>query len=148
MAKKDIEVEIKIPLTKELFDKVRIRLKKRASFVGSSSEIDIYFNPPHKNFLKPKHPYEYLRLRVKNDRGVITYKHVYFDDKGRKTHSDEYEAKVESPKQLEKILSVLGFKNFLVIEKQREKYLHKDQLEIVLDRVRDLGYFIEIEARS
>lgn len=146
METKDIEVEIKIPVSKQAFMKARKRLKKMADFVGASFEIDKYFNAPHRNFLKPKHPYEYLRLRVKNGKGVFAYKHVYFKKSGEKTHSDEYETEIDNPGRLEKILNVLNFKNFLIIDKQREKYIYKKQFEIVLDKVKGLGYFIEIEA--
>lgn len=146
MAKDDIEIEIKISTNKRTFEKVKQYLKKHAKLIGSSQEVDKYYNSPHRNFLELKHPAEYLRIRVKSGSGAITYKKVYFNETGWKTHADEYESKIEDTGQLEKIFSVLNFDNFLTIDKQRESFEFKDKFEIDLDIVKELGYFVEIEA--
>lgn len=146
MARDDIEIEIKIPTDKKTFEKVRRYLKKQAKLVGGSQEVDKYYNSPHRNFLEPKHPAEYLRIRAKSSGGAITYKKVYFNGEGRHTHSDEYESKIENIGQLEKIFSVLNFDNFITIDKRREIFEFEDKFEIDLDIVKGLGYFVEIEA--
>lgn len=147
MAKDEIEIEIKIPTNKRTFGKVKQYLKKHAKLVGRSQEVDKYYNSPHRNFLEPKHPEEYLRIRTKGGGGAVTYKKVYFNNKtGWKTHADEYESRVENAGQLEKIFSVLDFNNFLTINKQRERFESNDKFEIALDIVKGLGYFVEIEA--
>jgi len=146
MANREIEVEIKVPVSKKVFEKVRKHLKKNGKFLNSSYEIDKYFNAPHRNFLKKKHPTEYLRIRTKGSNGSFTYKNAYFNESGEKTHSDEFESKVDNPSQIEKILKVLNFDNFLTIDKKRETYTYKDEFEIALDKVKGLGYFVEIEA--
>lgn len=146
MRKRNIEVEIKIPVSKKILEEVRAKLKKVAKFIGKSTQIDKYFNAPRRDFLKPEHPFEYLRIRIKNDGGEVNYKHIYLDKKGKKTHGDEYETKVKDPKELEKILKALNFKNFIDVQKEREKYVYKNKFEIVLDKVKGLGYFIEIES--
>lgn len=148
MAKDNIEVEIKIPANKKIFENVRLYLKKHGKLVGTSREIDKYYNSPHRNFLELKHPVEYLRIRSKSSGSSVTYKKVYFNENGRFTHADEYESKIEKMDQMEKIFSILNFDNFITIDKKRETFEFEDKFEIDLDTVKDLGYFIEIEAKE
>lgn len=146
MAKNNIEVEIKIPISKKLFEKIKRNLKRTAKLVGISRDIDKYFNAPHRNFLAKYQPEEFLRVREKNKTSFFTYKHGYWNSKFEHTHSDEYETKIEDSGQLEKILSVLDFKEILLIDKIRETYRVRNTFEISLDKVKALGYFIEIES--
>ncbi len=137
MVKNDVEVEIKFPVNKKIFDNVKKNLKTNSKFINSSEEIDRYYNSPHRNFLAKVHPSEYLRVRTKDGGGSFTYKNVYFNKKGERTHSDKYESKVANSKQVEKILAVLNFDNFITIRKKRETLnlktnliLHSIRLEI------------------
>jgi adenylate cyclase class 2 len=146
MASGNVEVEIKIPLSKKIFEKIRRFLKKSAKFIGSSNEIDKYYNSPHRNFLAKKHPIEYLRIRTKNgSKSSCTYKFVHNNRKGQRIRSDEYETGIENSEQLEKIFNVLNFDNFLTIDKERKTYEVKHDFEVDMDKVKGLGYFIEIE---
>ena len=146
MAKNNIEVEIKIPVSKSLFEKAKRSVKKIGKYISYSREIDKYVNAPHRNFLAKNPTEEFLRVRSKKGGDYFTYKHGYWNSKNEHTHSDEFETKVESLKELEKILKVLNFKNILLIDKQREIYKVNSSFEISLDRVKGLGYFIEIES--
>lgn len=146
MGTKDLEVEIKIKLNKTDLERVRKRLKETTKFVDSTQEIDKYFNAPHKDFLKPALPRQYLRIRYRKNAGFITYKYDYFNKDGEKTHNDEYESAIESPEAVEKILRAVDFKNFVIIDKQRERYQYKKSFDVALDEVKKLGYFIEIES--
>ncbi|GEM_PF-3640113 len=49
---------------------------------------------------------------------------------------------------LEKIFSALDFKKLITVDKKREVYLYKNEFEIAFDEVKNLGYFIEIEAKK
>lgn len=40
----------------------------------------------------------------------------------------------------------MDFKNIIVVDKERSTYNYEDEFEIALDYVKELGYFIEIEA--
>ncbi len=146
MAKNNVEVEIKIPVSKKGFERVRESLRKTTKFISASRDIDKYFNAPHRNFLEKTPTEEFLRVRIKKDSSYFTYKHGYWNkDKGH-THSDEYETRVENHKELEKMLSVLNFKNILQIDKKREVYQARGGFEVSFDKVKNLGYFIEIES--
>mgnify|MGYP001563097951 CR=1 FL=1 len=145
MAHNDQEIEIKLRLSYKEYKRIKEELKKITKFVKFSHHIDEYFTPRHKSFLQPKYPYEWLTLRHRDDKVLLNYKHWYPENTPNTTHCDEYETQVLDGKQLKSILRALNFKKFVTVEKKRATYVYKDGLEIALDEVKDLGYFIEIE---
>lgn len=146
MAHNDQEIEIKIPLTKAKFLSVKQQLKKLAKFIKKTAQEDTYFTPIHRNFLKPKYPFEWFSIRKRGSNAELNYKHYYPEYAENHTHCDEYETKLERFDQIEKILKALNIKRLVTVNKIRETYNYKNQLEIALDQVRGLGYFIEIES--
>ena len=146
MAYDDIEVEVKVHLTKKKFDEVEKKLKKIAKFIKTSSQIDDYYSPAHRNFAKPKYPYEWLSVRKRDAGFKINYKHWYPEGIKETTHCDEFETGVEDVSKLEKILKALDIKKIVTVNKTRRVYLYKNEIEIAMDTVKDLGYFIEAEA--
>jgi len=146
MAKDDIEIEIKIALDEDDFYQIKKKLKKILKFVKSSHQVDEYFTPAHRNFVKPKYPFEWLSIRNRGDKTILSYKHYYPENAENKTHCDEFETEIKNTKQLEKIFFMLDFKKLVTVEKEREVYLYNNEFEISLDRVKELGNFIEIEA--
>ena len=146
MVQDNIEIEIKIPLSKKDFLRIRKYLRKIAKFVKSSYHIDDYYTPKHKSFLEPEYPFEWLTVRQRNGKILFNYKHWYPEGIKNTTHCDEYETEVGNVEQLEKILTALDFTKILTIDKTRETYIHKGRLEIALDFVKNLGYFIEVES--
>ncbi|MBU3965309.1 class IV adenylate cyclase [Patescibacteria group bacterium] len=145
MAHNDTEIEIKIPLGEKDFLRVKERIQKEARFVKKSSQSDEYFNAPHRDFLAPKFPFEWLSIRKRGDKAILNYKHWHPENAEIHTHCDELETEISEPEKLEKIFSALGFKKLVTVEKERETYNYNDEFEIGLDKVKDLGYFIEIE---
>ena len=148
MAYNNTEIEMKFPLTATLFNRIEAKLKSNSKFINESHQVDRYYNAPHRDFLAPLYAFEYLRVREKESEGSINYKHLYPEEVEEKTHSDEYETVVRDTTAIKNILNVLNFKEYLVIDKTRKTYEYKDEFEIALDEVKDLGYFIEIEARK
>ena len=51
------------------------RLKKNGKKIYESHQIDSYFTPAHRNFVREKYPFEWLRLREENEKYTLTYKH-------------------------------------------------------------------------
>jgi adenylate cyclase, class 2 len=145
MAHQDVEIEIKFCLTKALASQLEKKLNKVAKFLGESRQIDRYFNAPHRDFLKLKHPVEYLRLRESNGTGSINYKYWHKDRANVSTHCDELESNISNTSSLNKLLMKLDFKEYLTIDKTRKSYNLNGEFEIDLDEVKDLGHFAEIE---
>jgi len=146
MANNNIEIEIKIPLDENVFFQIKEKLQKIAKFVKRSEQIDEYFTPLHRNFLDPKFPFEWLSIRRRGDKIFLNYKHYYPENVETTTHCDEFETEIKNYDQLVKIFSVLNFKKLVTVEKEREIFNYNDEFEIALDRVKDLGLFMEIEA--
>ena len=121
-------------------------MKSIARFVKSTKQIDEYLTPIHRNFVEPKFPFEWLSIRRRGEKVILNYKHYYPENVEITTHCDEFESEVKNPEQLEKIFSTLDFKKLVTVEKEREIYVYNDEFEIALDKVKDLGLFIEIEA--
>jgi len=146
MADKDIEVEIKVPLEKEAFFNLKVKLREICKFEKASQQSDAYFSPAHRDFVEPEFPFEWLSIRKRAGKTILNYKHFHPENVEVTTHCDEFEAVIENPEQLEKIFSSLNFKKLVTVEKERETYLFNDEFEVALDEVNDLGYFIEVEA--
>ncbi|OGM32455.1 hypothetical protein A2803_03220 [Candidatus Woesebacteria bacterium RIFCSPHIGHO2_01_FULL_44_21] len=146
MAQNNIEVEIKIQLSKAEFDDIKKKIKKTSKFVKSSHHVDSYYNSGHKNFLKPKYPYEWLSIRARDGKILLNYKHWYPEGVKHTTHCNEYETEVSDKVQLKKILHALEIKEIITVDKKRETYIYKKTIEIAFDEVVGLGYFLEAES--
>lgn len=145
MAHNNVEIEIKIPISKNKFLEIKSKLKKIARFIKKTSQKDSYFSPTHRNFVAPKFPFEWLSIRERGKKNILNYKHYHPENVQETTHCDEFESEVSQIKQLEKIFSAINLKKLVTVDKTRELYQFKDQFEVAMDKVKDLGYFIEIE---
>lgn len=146
MANDDVEVEIKVPLDGKEFSDAKEKLKSIAKYAESSSQADTYFSPAHRNFVEPEFPFEWLSIRKRGNKSFLNYKHFYPENAEAKTHCDEFETELGKSEQLEKLFSAINLQKLVTVEKERETYRFKDEFEIALDTVKNLGHFIEIEA--
>lgn len=146
----NFEIELKVIISDH--EKFVSWLKKYAKFVGSSRQIDTYFNPPHTNFiffdeLGQKRANDYLRIRVNPKNGLVAFKRHHPDPKGGRGYIDEYETEISDSKQMQKIFELLSFKKISTVDKLRQSYEYKD-FQIECDTVKGLGYFVEVELKS
>jgi len=146
MAHDNIEVEIKVKLSKAKFENIKKQIKKISRFIKSSHHIDHYYNSKHINFLKPKYPYIWLSVRERDNKISLNYKHWYPEGVKHTTHCDEYETEINDLKQMRKILYALDIEEFITVDKKRETYVYKNKIEIAFDKVERLGYFVEVES--
>lgn len=133
-----VEVYDDIKKIKEIF--------KKFQNVGLKKTVDEYYYDPLRDTLKPDKTgglNHCLRLRTKNDEYSITYKDDVFDN-GKWLYSDEYETKVESITMVKNIFDRLGLVKFMEIDNDKETYIFEDY-EIVIENVKDLGLFMEVE---
>lgn len=143
----NIEVEVKVKI--DGFEKIKDRLSARGTLVKSIRQIDEYYIPCHRDFFNQKpHPFEWLRIRTNPNKVVFEYdKSVNKNAAGEQEYAQEYETEISQPDEFRKILGFLNFQKVVTIDKQRE-YWDCGDFEVALDDVRDLGAFVEVEAKG
>lgn len=142
MSHKNIEIEAKFKVKN--IKLLKDWLKKNGRLVSHNQVVDIYFTPIHRDFLKCQYPFEWLRLRSEEGKFFVNYKHWYPENTAKSTHCDEFETFIGSLEQLEKIFQALNFKKIATVDKYRENY-KVGVFQFSVDRVKDLGDFLEIE---
>lgn len=142
------EVEI---LVKVLDKKAKvIKSLKKFKFLGVKKTLDVYFYDPLRANLSPDKSgklNECFRIRKKNKKAFLTYKIDRFDNSNIWLYSDEYEVEISNFQTAIKIIKKLGFKNLINIENEKYTFL-SNRYEIVLEDVKDLGLFLEVECLS
>ncbi len=144
----DVETEIKIKLSEKEFQDLKLHLDKKGKFLKSVHQKDTYYSPTHRDFTKPKYPYEWLRIGERGNKIIVNYKHWYPENAEVNTHCDEYEVEIDDVVNMDKIFKVLDLKEIAVVDKNRLTYFYLDKYEIALDTVEKLGYFVEIEVKK
>jgi len=142
---KDIEVEIQVEA--ENIQPLIELMEKSGKFLFEEHQIDQYYTPLHRDFRNKKPIEEWLRLRNSDGKYSVTYKNWHRDKNKKAVHCDEYETTLGDIDQLEKILKILNFTTVVKVDKSRKAYMYKEY-EIALDKVKNLGNFIEIEYKS
>lgn len=147
LGEESIDREVEIQVSVENIKPLLRVLKQEAKSLYKSRQIDEYFTPPDRNFLKEKPVKEWLRLRQEDGKSSITYKNWYHNAKGQSSHCDEYETQIESADQARKILTALGHRPITKVDKTREAYRYKNY-QISIDKVVGLGDFVEVEYKG
>ena len=135
------EVEI---LVSVLEDKEKV-LKALSNFKynGIKKVLDIYIYHPKTNKFHFENK-ECLRIRKKDSKNFLTYKKDNFDSMGNWVYSDEYEIEISDFETAIKIMEQLGLKELIKIDNEKHTFV-TDMYEIVLEDVKDLGLFLEVE---
>lgn len=143
------EVEMKFPLT----DAAAVEaLRQRIAGLGAHTsdpldQRDIYFAHPSRDFAQTD---EVFRLRCVGDENFLTYKGPVLDAVAKTRREIEVPAASgqTAREQLSEMFASLGFREVRDVVKRREPFHLRWQdrdLEIVIDNVRDLGWFAELE---
>jgi len=143
----NIEVEIKVKI--DNFKEIKEKVSKIGSLVKSIKQIDDYYVPSHRDFFANiPEPIEHLRIRTNPDKVVFEYtRTINLRAGGDYDYAEEYETEIFNVEEFKKTLEFLDFKKVVTIEKDREYWICEN-IEVALDEVKDLGYFIEAEAKG
>ena len=139
----EVEIQAIIKNPKE----VEKKIKKVGKYVKTRKQVDKYFIPPHKDYFKKEPPVEYIRVRYEKDKNHLNYSFVRFDKNLKLIATNEYETLVENPKAAEEIFKKIGLIPKVTVVKTR-KYFNCGDFEVTLDKVKNLGDFIEIESKK
>jgi len=138
------EIEILVEVYDDIND-IKDRFKEY-NYIGLKHTIDEYYYDPKREELKPDKNKELnhcLRLRTTNNEYSITYKDDIFEN-GKWLYSNEYETKVENIDITREIFNKLGLKKLIEIDNKKETYKY-NEYEIVIEDVKNLGLFMEVE---
>ncbi len=143
----NIEVEIKVKLNN--FEEIKQKVSSLGKLIKSIKQIDEYFVPCHRDFFAHKpQPIEHLRIRTNPDKSVFEYtRTINLKENLDYDYAEEYETEISDVEVFKKTLEFLDFKKIVTIEKYREYWLCGD-IEVALDSVKGLGYFMEAEAKG
>lgn len=135
-----LEVEIKIKVDAELISR---RLSEEgAELLGTEEQEDLYFQHPDRDFIETD---EALRIRISEGRAFLTYKGPKKGNRGKVR--EELDCPVGDADRMISILMALGFQEAGRVHKVRELWRWEGAVAAV-DRVSDLGGFIEMEVPS
>lgn len=142
----NLEIEIQVRL--EHAGSLIAFLKEKGKFITSSHQVDDYFVPSHRDFLKERPLREWLRLRDADGAYSINYKNWHYDENGKSLHwCDEFESPLQDIEAMRKIFNALDFKKVVTVDKRREIWRYEDY-EITLDVISGLGNYVEIEYKG
>ena len=137
--KDNIEMEIKIKISKEEYDSLNRIMKRDGKFLLESNQEDTYYHSDDKKDGINK----WLRIRKSGNKQILTYK-----NHNSNIYCEEYEVEIDSSDNLEKIFDAIGLNKIVVVNKNRRIYSYLNKYEVSLDTIYNLGYFIEIEIKK
>jgi len=132
-----VEVESKIRV--DDVKHAREQIKRIAKFVKHEKKVDDYYS-----LEKGKYPKKSLRVRDKGKKMEVNFKQWRSFRQGIWAKK-EVEFEVSDLRNFFDLLDDFGFKKWMRKEKKTELYRTKDGINIELNFVKKLGWFIEIE---
>lgn len=141
---KNIEIEKKYRITEEIYNNIKNYFQKENIEPKTEQQNDVYFSPIHFPFLGGEIDNECLRLRILDTKNILSYKKFVPETDKEPAHCIEHELEIVDIENLKLILNDLRIKEEFTLKKTRNSYLYNN-IEISLDIVENLGYFIELE---
>lgn len=135
------EVELKLEIDEYVDIEDRLR-EIGAKLYKVVNQEDYYYQHPCRDF---KESDEALRLRIEDSTIRLGYKGPRLS-KSMKIR-EEFEVNLDNQEEIKEVLERLGFKLVAVIKKIRRIYKY-ERFIISLDKVDELGRFIEIEGKT
>lgn len=141
-----LEVETKVKIDKDEIPELRNKIKKIAKFVKKGKKGDDYFALKRKGY-----PKKAFRIRATKDQYEVNFKKWLTKYWSKDiVVKQEFEFKLKGKEQVEDLLALfkdLGFVEWVKKIKRNETYQHKKDKRILIEinKVRHLGYFMEIE---
>jgi len=141
--KSNIETEIKIKIIEKEYKFLDEYMKKNAVLEKENRQVDTYYQPTYRKFLKDVPIHEWLRIGERGNKKILNYKNWH-----NNMYCDEYEVEIDNNDNLDIIFNILGLEKIAIVDKKRKTFFYLNKYEIALDYVKELGYFIEIEVKK
>ena len=134
-----IEVETKIPLKQSDLNRIRKKIKEIAKFVKKENKKDDYYTLEYFQY-----PEKSLRIRDKGSIREVNFKKRNSFSKGVYAKK-EVQFEISDIKGFFDLIEDFGFRRWLHKEKTTELYTTKNGVNIELNYVKKLGWFLELE---
>ncbi len=141
----NIEIERKYKIDEAKYCEIIKYLEEKEINVEKNNQNDVYFSPVHFPFLGGEIDNECLRLRILEDKNILSYKKFVEATAEEPAHCIEHEMEITDINNLKLILKDLRINEEFTLKKERISFIYKNHIEIALDKVENLGYFIELE---
>jgi len=122
-------------------------LKQGGKFKYQTRQLDEYYTPTDRDFTAVRPIAEWLRLRDAEGKCSINYKYWHYEADGRSNYCDEHESAVEDMPAMVNLFNALQFHKIVTVDKIRRAWQYQDW-EIAIDKIKDLGDFVEIEYKG
>lgn len=141
----NIEIEMKYKITEKIYDEIIEYFKIANINAEIEKQNDIYFSPIHFPFFGGEIDNECLRLRILENKNILSYKKFIPSTNNEPAHCIEHELEISDTEKLKLILNDLRIREEFTLKKERKIFIYKNNIEISLDIIDNLGYFIELE---
>ena len=147
------EIEVKIKINDQSLSKAKAWLEKNATYQGEKNHTEYYLNKPATTFFFTapegyRDAMDYLRVRLTETGDSACFKKFHEDPiEKRPLYCDEYEVEVSDGKKTLELFKALGYTDQTLMQKTRNTYSF-DCFEIVIDQVKNLGTFMEVELKG
>ncbi len=131
----NIEIGIKLKVNLEQYNKIFEIINNDHAKFEVKKQIDYYYVSKYKEFI-----HEWLRIRCENKNCSLTYK-----KKDMNNCYTEYEVMIDDYNKMVKILENIGMIKYGIIIKDRINILYNNTYKFSFDKVKNIGYFIEIK---
>lgn len=149
---KEIEILFEVIESKE---SALEKLDRFTPFGEKRTVDEYYYAPNNKNMysenlrkgnkvVKENEITQWFRIRKTDDETFITFKKDHLKDDNTWFYSDEYETKVSDYETAKKIFEALGLIPLIIVDNKKYVFISCNY-EIVLEEVKDLGLFLEVE---
>ncbi len=135
--------EIEIKLRVNNLEELEKKLKENGCLIsGEIKQHDVIYSrvDDKRDYMEAYEGFIAVRIRNQDGISILTVK----QQKSNEMDNSEYETKVEDPEVMHQILLLLGWKPLLEVKKIRKKG-KLGEYEICLDKVEELGSFVELE---
>lgn len=134
-----IEVETKIPFKEKDLSEVRNKIKSIAKFVKKQSKKDDYYTLEYFQY-----PEKSLRVRDMGKIREVNFKKRISLNQGVYAKK-EVQFEISDVEKFFELINDFGFRKWLHKEKTTELYRTKSGVNIELNHVKKLGWFLELE---
>ncbi|MEP7104063.1 MAG: class IV adenylate cyclase [Candidatus Dojkabacteria bacterium] len=147
------EIEIRVKLSSDDISLLQSWLKSNAKFKTTVEHTEFYLNNLDKSFFYTsktgyKDAKDYLRVRMTEKGDSVCLKRFEIDfETGKSKNIDEIEYNASNGQEAFKLFKALGYTDITDVSKTRDVYDYENY-EIVIDNVKGLGFFAEVELKN